>query len=154
MSDVGRPDNMFTVGLLHDIGKLIIAMRRPEDWEAIQELAEEKEIVDAEAEEEYWGMDHAVIGSLVLKSWDLPVNLVEPVNWHHAPALAPEHSNEATLVCLANYAAHAAVDPEGEYAERVESLCPDMELNLEEVMETAEELAESDDIEQFVHLLA
>lgn len=154
MSEIGNPDNLFTVGLLHDIGKLITAMRRPDDWQAIRELAEEKELVDAEAEEEYWGMDHAVIGSLVLKSWDLPANLVEPVNWHHAPALAPDHSNEATLVCLADAAAHAAVDPEGVYVEYVEPLCPDLELNMEEVMETAEELAESDDIEQFVHLLS
>lgn len=154
MSEIGNPDNMFTVGLLHDIGKLITAMRRPDDWQAIRELAEEKELVDAEAEEEYWGMDHAVIGSLVLKSWDLPTNLVEPVNWHHAPALAPDHSNEATLVCLADAAAQAAVNPEGVYSEHVERLCPDLELNMEEVMETAEELAESEDIEQFVHLLS
>lgn len=154
MSEIGNPDNLFTVGLLHDIGKLITAMRRPDDWQAIRELAEEKELVDAEAEEEYWGMDHAVIGSLVLKSWDLPTNLVEPVNWHHAPALAPDHSNEATLVCLADAAAQAAVNPEGVYSEHVERLCPDLELNMEEVMETAEELAESEDIEQFVHLLS
>lgn len=154
MSDVGNPNNLFTIGLLHDIGKLIIAMRRPDDWEAIHELAEDKEIMDAEAEEEYWGMDHAVIGALVLKSWDLPANLVEPVNWHHAPALAPDHFDEATLICLANYAAHAVQDPESDYAERVENLCPDLELNVDEVLEKAEELADSEDIEQFVQFLA
>lgn len=154
MSDIGNPDNLFTIGLLHDIGKLITAMRRPEDWEAIRELAEDKGMLDAEAEEEYWGMDHAVIGALVLKSWDLPANLVEPVNWHHAPALAPDHFDESTLVCLANNAAHAVLDPESDYGERVESLCPDLELNFEEVLEKAEELAESDDIEQFVQFLA
>ena len=153
-TDVGHPDNMFTAGLLHDIGKLITAMRRPDDWQAMHELAEEKEILDAEAEDDYWGIDHAVVGALVLKSWDLPADLVEPVNWHHAPALAPEHSGEATILCLADYAARAVEDPEGPFVGRVEALCPDMELDMDEVMETAEDLAESEDIEQFVRLLS
>jgi len=154
MSDIGKPDNMFTVGLLHDIGKLITAMRRPDDWEAIQELAENDGLPDVEAEDEYWGLDHAVIGSLVLKSWDLPADLVEPVNWHHAPDLAPEHSNESTVICLADYAAHAAEDPEGSYRGRVEKLCPDIQIDVDEVMETAEELLESEDVEQFVRHLS
>ncbi|MGL1861819.1 MAG: HDOD domain-containing protein [Pseudodesulfovibrio sp.] len=153
-TDVGHPDNMFTAGLLHDIGKLITAMRRPDDWQAMHDLAEEEEMLDAEAEDDYWGIDHAVVGALVLKSWDLPADLVEPVNWHHAPALAPEHSGEATILCLADYAARAVEDPEGPFVGRVESLCPDMELDLAEVMETAEDLAESEDIEQFVRLLS
>lgn len=154
MSEVGNPDNMFTVGLLHDVGKLITAMRRPDDWLAIQELAENEEMSDSEAEDDYWGMDHAVVGALVLKSWDLPPDLVEPVNWHHAPALAPEHSTESTLISLADYAAHAVIDPEGSYGERVEALCSDMEMNVLEVMEASEELAESEDIEQFIRLLS
>jgi len=154
MTDVGNPDNLFTVGLLHDIGKLITAMRRPDDWQAMHDLAETEEIFDAEAEDEYWGLDHAVVGSLVLKSWDLPANLVEPVNWHHSPALAPEHSNESTVVCLANCVAHAVEDPDGPYVDKVEQLCPEVEIDMDEVMVAAEELFESDDIEQFVKLLS
>jgi putative nucleotidyltransferase with HDIG domain len=92
MVGVGNPDNLFTVGLLHDIGKLIKALKRPEDWEAIHDMAEDGEMSDSEAEEEYWGLDHAVVGALVLRSWDLPDDLVEPVNWHHSPALSPGHS--------------------------------------------------------------
>ena len=37
---------------------------------------------------------------------------------------------------------------------KVESLCPDLEVDRDEVMETAEELTESEDIEQFVSLLS
>lgn len=154
MTDVGKPDNLFTVGLLHDIGKLITAMRRPDDWQAMHDLAEAEELFDAEAEDEYWGLDHAVVGSLVLKSWDLPADLVEPVNWHHSPALAPEHSNESAVACLADCVAHAVEDPEGGFAEKVEEMCPEVEVDIDEVMETAEELSESDDIEQFVKLLS
>ncbi len=154
MSEIGNPDNMFTVGLLHDVGKLITAMRRPDDWQAIHDFAEAEEMLESEAEDEYWGMDHAVVGALVLKSWDLPADLVEPVNWHHAPALAPEHSNESTLVSLANAIAHVVEDSESPYIGRVESLCSDMKMDMVEVMEAAEDLAESEDAEQFVRLLS
>jgi putative nucleotidyltransferase with HDIG domain len=154
VTEVGKADNMFTAGLLHDIGKLITALRRPEEWEAIRELAESEDLLDAEAEDQYWGLDHAVIGSLVLKSWDLPPALVEPVNWHHAPELSPGHSNESTVICLADCAAHAVEDEEGVYADRLVALCPDLEMEVDEVLEVAEELKESEDIEQFVRLLS
>lgn len=154
MTAFGNPDNLFTVGLLHDIGKLITAVRRPEDWQAIHDLAESEEMFDVEAEDQYWGLDHAVIGALVLKSWDLPADLVEPVNWHHSPALAPEHSNESAVVSLANCVAHAVEDPEGPYMVKVEQLCPEVEIDMGEVMEAAEELFESDDIEQFIKILS
>lgn len=153
MSGLGHPDNLFTVGMLHDIGKLIVALRRPEDWQAIEEMMESEDMLVQEAEEEYWGMDHAVVGALMLKSWDLPPALVEPVNWHHSPELAPEYSNEAMLVSLANYLVWAIAEPEGPYPEMVEEICADMELDMEEVMEMAEELTESDAAEQFVRLL-
>lgn len=154
MTEVGVPDNMFTIGLLHDVGKLVTALRRPEDWEAITALAEEKTILYPEAEELYWGMDHAVIGALMLKSWDLPDNLVEPINWHHAPDLSPGHANESMIVCLADTAAFATEDPEGSFTEKIKELCTQMEVDMNEVMETAEEMAESEEVEEFVHLLA
>ncbi|MBI9078624.1 MAG: HDOD domain-containing protein [Pseudodesulfovibrio sp.] len=154
MTEIGNPDNLFTVGLLHDLGKLITAMRRPDDWQAMYNLAEREEMLDAEAEDEYWGLDHAVVGSLVLRSWDLPADLVEPVNWHHSPALAPEHSNESAIICLADCVAHTVEDPDGLHAAKVESLCADVEVEMDEIMEIAEELAESEEIEQFVKLLS
>ena len=40
MTDVGKPENLFTSGLLHDFGKLVTALKRPDDWLAIREIAE------------------------------------------------------------------------------------------------------------------
>jgi len=153
MSGVGTPDNMFTIGMLHDVGQLITALRRLDDWQAIQDLVESDEVLLQEAEEEYWGMDHAVVGALMLKSWELPADLVEPVNWHHSPELSPEHSNESMIICLANYVIQAIEDPEGVYPGLVERMCSDMELDMTEIMEQAGELAESDAVEQFVRIL-
>ncbi|WP_316901547.1 HDOD domain-containing protein [Pseudodesulfovibrio indicus] len=154
MTDVGKPDNLFTSGLLHDIGKLITALKRPDDWAAMREKAESDEMTDSEAEEDYWGLDHAVIGALVLRSWDLPATLVEPVNWHHSPDLSPEHSTESNVICLADCVTHAVTDPEGPYLERVEQLCQAVDVDMDDIMEVGEELLDSDDIEQFVNILS
>jgi HD-like signal output (HDOD) protein len=153
MSGVGAPDNMFTIGMLHDVGQLITALRRPDDWQAIQDMVESDEMLLQEAEEEYWGMDHAVVGALMLKSWELPADLVEPVNWHHSPELSPEHSNESMIICLANSVIQAIAAPEGVHHGLVEGMCYDMELDMTEIMEQAGELAESDAVEQFVRIL-
>jgi putative nucleotidyltransferase with HDIG domain len=153
MTDVGKPDSLFTSGLLHDFGKLITALKRPGDWAAIRELAENEMLSDSDAEEEYWGLDHAVIGALVLRSWDLPAVLVEPVNWHHSPDLSPAHSNESNVVCLADCVVHAVGEPEGPYVERLDELCQAVEVDMDDLLEVAEELADSDDVEQFVNIL-
>ena len=150
---VGAPDNLFTVGMLHDIGKLITALRRPDDWTAIRKLALKNGLSDSVAEDEYWGLDHAVVGSLTLKSWDLPSGLTEPVNWHHAPKLAPDHKGESALTSLADGAAHAAADGV-ELREAAVKLCANFNLESSEVVDMAGELVQSDDIAQFIRLLA
>lgn len=154
MIDVGKPENLFTSGLLHDFGKLVTALKRPEDWAAIRELAESDEMTDSEAEEEYWGLDHAVIGALVLRSWDLPAALVEPVNWHHSPDLSPEFSNESNVISLADSVVHAVDDPDGRYGERVDELCQAVDVDVDDLLEVAEEMVDSDDVEQFVNILS
>lgn len=151
--DEGVPSIMFTAGLLHDIGKLIVAMRRPEDWEAIQALCEDRECPENEAEDEYWGLDHAVVGALVLKYWDLPPELVEPVNWHHVPALAPEHQSAASIICLANALVHC-LDQGDECSDEVISACGEFRLDVDEVVEMAQEAMESDTVEHFLGMLS
>jgi len=154
MTDVGKPENLFTSGLLHDFGKLVTALKRPDDWLAIREIAESDEMIDSEAEEEYWGLDHAVIGALVLRSWDLPAALVEPVNWHHSPDLSPEFSSESNVISLADSVVHAVDDPDGQYGELVDELCQAVDVDMDDLLEVAEELVDSDDVEQFVNILS
>ena len=78
----------------------------------------------AEAEDAYWGMDHAVIGSQVLHQWKLPRLLTDPINWHHAADLAPDFKAEAKLLCAADYIAHQGVGDNGELPERAFAFIP------------------------------
>ncbi|WP_147820914.1 HDOD domain-containing protein [Salidesulfovibrio onnuriiensis] len=148
----GNPGTLFTAGLLHDIGKLIVALKRPEDWEGIYAIREENECTDSEAEDEYWGLDHAVVGSLLLKYWDLPPDLVEPVNWHHSPALAPEQQSAASIICLADALVHC-LDKKEECLGEVSDMCGEFEVDVQDIMDMAEELMESDAVDHFLTMV-
>ena len=96
------PDDAFTAGVLHDLGKLLTALYRPADWLAQAALAEAAGISWHEAEERHWGLDHGLIGAMVLRAWNLPECLTEPVNWHHVPHASPASRRQAGLIGLAD----------------------------------------------------
>ncbi|CAK7020293.1 MAG: hypothetical protein DELT_02393 [Desulfovibrio sp.] len=105
------PDDIYAAGLLHDLGKTMLASNCPEDWLAIWDLASCDNIPLYKAEEDYWGVDHAIAGARLLTFWGLPANLTELVNWHHAPRLAaPEYKTAAYVLAAANLLAHVPVE--------------------------------------------
>jgi HD-like signal output (HDOD) protein len=95
------PDDIYAAGLLHDLGKTMLAANCPDDWLAIWDLAFCEQIPFYKAEEDYWGVDHSVAGERLLTFWGLPPNLTELVNWHHAPKLATEEYKIAAHVLAA-----------------------------------------------------
>ena len=112
------PDELYAAGLLHDMGKTMLASLCPADWEAIQDLAVCENIPFYQAEENYWGLDHAVVGARLLTFWGIPERLTELVNFHHSPQLAkPEFQAPARLLAAANLLAHNLDIAEPEDAE-------------------------------------
>jgi putative nucleotidyltransferase with HDIG domain len=77
-------DEIFTAGLLHDVGKLILGQFVQEDYAEIQRALAQGLTFEA-AEAAVLGIDHAEIGARVLAQWSLPENIVHAVRWHHAP---------------------------------------------------------------------
>lgn len=105
-------DNLYTAGVLHDLGKLLTALHRPEDWRTIALISREQNMAYSQAEEDYWGIEHGVLGSMVMGAWNLPEDLTEPVNWHHAPMHSPNHRRQALALCVADAMAHVLADPQ------------------------------------------
>lgn len=101
------PDDLYAAGLLHDMGKTMLAAYCPADWIAINDLATCEGIPFHQAEENYWGLDHAVVGARLLTFWGIPAKLTELVNWHHLPHHAkPEYQAPARVLAAANLLAH------------------------------------------------
>jgi putative nucleotidyltransferase with HDIG domain len=93
----------FIAGLLHDLGKLVIASNHPELYRATLELAQRKAIAFWEAEYAIYNTSHAELGAYLLSRWGLSEGVVEAVAFHHRPALSrSENFTALTAVHAAN----------------------------------------------------
>ena len=98
--DVAR--NAFTAGLLHDIGKLALALNFEEQYQGAIKLAEKQKIAPIEVESQVFGANHAETGAYLLSVWGLPLPIVEAVARHHSPARSMDkHFTATTALHLA-----------------------------------------------------
>jgi HD-like signal output (HDOD) protein len=109
-SDREVAHDAFTSGLLHDLGKVALAMNLEEQYKTTVTRAQQKKIRESEAEKELLGATHAEAGAYLLSLWGLPATIVEAVGMHHCPAGRLDRDFSATAaVHLANtleYARH------------------------------------------------
>jgi len=124
----------FTVGLLHDIGKLAMSQAiTPDIQHEIRQLIEQQGCSRSEAEQKILGADHSEIGACLLKNWNLPEEIIEAVANHHHPVCKPR-PKLSVITHLANCLAHLAGSAPGwdGFAVRVDPAAIEV-LNLDEV---------------------
>lgn len=78
-------DYVFTAGLLHDIGVVLLLGSAPEIESACMREAQTDGVPLAEVERTHLGLDHAELGARACSSWKLPPRLVQLVAGHHDP---------------------------------------------------------------------
>ncbi|HUA19107.1 MAG TPA: response regulator [Bryobacteraceae bacterium] len=81
--------DIMVAGLLHDLGKLVLASLFPDEYDRVLEIAPDCGPAQLSAEREAFGAAHAEIGAHLLWLWGLPDAVVEAVAFHHDPASAP-----------------------------------------------------------------
>jgi putative nucleotidyltransferase with HDIG domain len=96
-------DTAFMAGLLHDIGKLLIAAHLPDSYRVILKLIQLKSMSMAEAETAVIGTTHAGVGAYLLGLWGLPDAILEAAAFHHTPHLCrSKNLNSTAIVHVAN----------------------------------------------------
>lgn len=93
---------IFTGGLVHDIGKIVMEESVSDCFEEIQQMVDKENISFEEAEERVLGVDHAEAGALIAENWRFPPAIVEVIKWHHNPEGAKETSPAIDIVHVAD----------------------------------------------------
>jgi len=76
-------DDIFTAGLLHDLGKVFMDGYLHEEFEKALEAAAQSGSSFFEAEHSLFDVDHAMLGEWIARTWKLPINVVAVIKHHH-----------------------------------------------------------------------
>jgi HD-like signal output (HDOD) protein len=89
-----KPEDLFTVAILQNIGKLVLAIHFKEEFRKINELKVLEGLPTREAERHVLGTTHAEIGALVLKQFHIPDDICNAVMYHDTyERTVPEGAN-------------------------------------------------------------
>lgn len=102
-----EPDQAFTAGLLHDIGKTVLDQVMAVDYPLFYRKMIGHELGDLIGiEKEVFGYDHNEIGMRLSEKWSLPDVLKEVIAYHHQPDNAVKNPETVQIVFLANILSH------------------------------------------------
>jgi len=98
------PEAVFTAGLLHDIGELVIFNLLPEQAKEAMLLVLDSgdELPVYQAERQTMGFDHAQVGGELARQWQLPPLLQDCIAYHHDIQQAQYCPRETAIVHIAN----------------------------------------------------
>ncbi len=102
VSAIQEPESMFTAGLLHDIGKLLLINKFPERMLAAEEYAIQKRIDVLSAELSQVGVTHTAVGEALMQHWGLPQLLIDCARNHHEVVHDGPNRDATHLIYLAN----------------------------------------------------
>lgn len=116
-------DMDYIIGLLHNVGKVVLASTFPNEFAEIVQLGCASTAEVCQAERNLVGWDHAQIGGYYLQRHQLSNAVVEAVRHHNDPQSAPEHAFCAAAVQVADQLVRQAGIRGG--FENVPALAPD-----------------------------
>lgn len=105
-----RKDEAFTIGLIHDVGKLVFMLKAPD---AYQEIWSEASCTRLDKETQTFQLNHADLGAQVAMAWNFPIHFIQAIQEHHQqPTLPIQHQNLAHMCYFANLLDHFVSQPD------------------------------------------
>ncbi|MBK7770696.1 MAG: HDOD domain-containing protein [bacterium] len=109
MTGYPDPEEAFTAGLLHDMGKFVLEVHAPQIYTRVVAERHRRGGSLSDLERETFGFDHASLGAAFAESWRFPPLLVRAFADHHCEIVGrarARHEQAAALVSLADYLAN------------------------------------------------
>lgn len=136
-------ETAFVAGLLHDVGKLVVARALPHRFLQVVQACTDYGFQMCKAENNILGTTHCGIGGDLAGQWGFPDKLAAGIAYHHTPEDAGEHEDMARTVFAANMLAKRLGKPYilgvpveislGDVAEAAELTVEDMQIVVEHV---------------------
>lgn len=83
------PGDLYMAGMLHSLGKLLLAIHFPDDFSKCVKRAREQKQFLHTIEKDVFGTTDALVASRVLHTWNLPGMVCEGIAFYQMPELAP-----------------------------------------------------------------
>lgn len=140
-----RETGVFTAGLLHDIGRLALLETCPEKYARVSPNLTGDTLIHTE--QEIIGLTHTEAGYELAMNWNLPVEIAEPIRFHHQPEFSQEAPQSVAIVALAeSWTRTHSLDEstKQDVIERSSNLFEILNINAEAASEAFDEVAELD----------
>jgi len=92
----------FVYGLLHDVGKILLAVHKEDVVRQVLQTVRKKRLAFCDAEREVLGVTHAQVGAALAEKWRFPEGLIHAIRYHHNVDAAGPGFTEAALVHVAD----------------------------------------------------
>jgi HD-like signal output (HDOD) protein len=99
-------ERFFVAGMLHDVGILVMCTAIPDNVREVLLARKQRSELYYISEQKYLGFEHGAVGNELLAKWKIPLNISEPIAYHHSPATALKYPLEAATIHLADIISH------------------------------------------------
>ncbi len=107
----GDSNLLFTAGLLHDVGRVVLGKTKGANYARLLARAEAEKVSATVLEKSTYGFTHAEVGACLMQNWHFPARLAKCVRYHHQPFEAGDAQTDAACVCIGNVLAHTMDQP-------------------------------------------
>lgn len=102
------PEVVFTLGVLHDIGRVVIIQSLSQRYRDVLSLMKEQHMYLWKAERDVLGFHHGEVGARLAENWRFPTAYSNAIRFHHEPEAVPEESGVTCMLSLADAMSHHA----------------------------------------------
>ncbi|HVN95442.1 MAG TPA: HDOD domain-containing protein [Syntrophorhabdaceae bacterium] len=102
---------VYTVSLLHDLGKIVFYLSAPDYGEIMKQTKQNGKDTVA-VEKEYFGIDHQELGYMIAVKWKFPHDFAHVIRYHHTSEAGDKYTTLFRLVNAANRFTHGTHNPQ------------------------------------------
>jgi len=106
---IPKSERLFVIGLLYEIGHLVLYAKHPELAKRAMELSRNNQEMLYISEQKLLGMHYGEIGAKLMAQWHLPAHFQDIVHYQPTPDLAPEQVRETALLHLVRACAEKSI---------------------------------------------